>query len=90
MCASNVENQCLVVFYHPREWWLICQGMMEMELVCEGLKFLGFALNLFLFSLCVHVVGANERAKLVEVGDKRWQPSKAKVLLHYRVFLVFL
>jgi hypothetical protein len=37
----------------------------------------------------VHVVGANDKVKLLEVGDKRWQPSKAKALLHYRVFCVF-
>jgi hypothetical protein len=89
MYASNVENQCLVVFYHSREWWLICGGAMEMELVCEGLKFLGFALHSFMFSLCVHVVGTNDGVKLLEVGDKRRQPFKAKALLHYYVFRVF-
>ncbi len=59
-----------------------------MELVCEGLKFLGFALHSFMFSLCVHVVSTNDKVKLLEVGDKRWQPSKAKALLHYHVFRV--
>ncbi len=62
---------------------------MEMELVCEGLKFLGFALHSFMFSLCVHVVGTNDGVKLLEVGDKRRQPFKAKALLHYYVFRVF-
>ncbi len=62
---------------------------MEMELICEDLKFLGFALHSLMFSLCVHVVGANDGVKLLEVRDKRWQLSKAKALLHYRVFHVF-
>ncbi len=51
----NVENQCMVVFYHPREWWLICGGVIEMELVCEGLNFLGYALafvSIFLVCAC--------------------------------------
>jgi hypothetical protein len=78
----------LVLFYHSREWWLICEEMMEMELVCEGAKFWGFAFHWFLFSFCVDTIGSNDGMKLLEIEDKRWQPFEAKALLHYHVFCV--
>jgi hypothetical protein len=62
---------------------------MEMELVCGGAKFWGFALHWFLFFFCVDVVGPSDGVKLLEVENKRWQPFEAKALLHYHVFCVF-
>jgi hypothetical protein len=44
---------------------------MEMELV-HGDAFLGFALCLFFFFLCVHIVGASDGIKFLEAMDKKW------------------
>ncbi len=35
----NFEYQCLVLFYHLRRLWLICEGVMEMELVVKVQNF---------------------------------------------------
>lgn len=67
---------------------MICEGVMEMELVCEGAKFWGFTLHWFLFFFCVDVVGTSDGVKRLEVNNKRWQPFEVKALLHYHLFCV--
>jgi hypothetical protein len=80
----------LFVFYHLVEWWLICWGMMEMELIHGGAKVLGCAWLWFCFSCVWMMLVPRDRRKLWRLRIKWDNFWKLSTFLHIVCLFSFL
>jgi hypothetical protein len=77
MCLST-KKRYLFFFYHLMEWWLICEGVKEIELVHTGAIFWGYAWLWFCFSRVWMLLAPKDGAKLHRSrikGDNLWKLS---------------